>query len=32
MNNLNSLILEGNISAFEKCPSDIPSLTMQIET
>lgn len=32
MNNLNSLILEGNIAAFEKCPSNIPSLTMQIET
>ena len=32
MNNLNSLIIEGNITAFEKCPSDIPSLTMQIET
>ena len=32
MNNLNSLILEGNIVAFGKCSSDIPSLTMQIET
>ena len=32
MNKLNSLILEGNIAALGKCPSDIPSLTMQIET
>lgn len=32
MNKLNSLILEGNIVALGKCPSDIPSFTMQIET
>ena len=32
MNNLNSFILEGNIVAFGKCSSNIPSLTMQIET